>query len=195
MPLNLQDIIKLGLVGSGSGGSSGGGGGIPQADIDAAFAALAEKGVTIPEGATSADLDELIASIVTGGGIDGYDTLQGTFTVSEDVTSGYHTIECKRVATKPTYMYSLVYMIDGFPNNNGVEHLVAAVGSTILSYSSYKQTGAYLYSSGGGGSVKTSITGNEYIAFCKNNRLIIDLYTNGNPLRAGVTYGWVFFYK
>ena len=52
----------------GAGGSSGGGAGIPQEDIDAAFAALADKGVTVPDGATSADLDELIASIVTGGG-------------------------------------------------------------------------------------------------------------------------------
>ena len=61
-----KDLIAATLFG-GAGGSSGGGG-IPQADIDAAFAALAEKGVTVPDGATSADLDDLIASIVTGGG-------------------------------------------------------------------------------------------------------------------------------
>ena len=59
-----KDLIMSTLLG----GGSSGGGGIPQADIDAAFAALAEKGVTVPDGATSADLDELIASIVTGGG-------------------------------------------------------------------------------------------------------------------------------
>lgn len=62
-----KDLIAATLFGGGT-GSSGGGSGIPQADIDAAFAALAEKGVTVPDGATSADLDDLIASIVTGGG-------------------------------------------------------------------------------------------------------------------------------
>ena len=62
-----KDLVMATLFGSG-GGSSGSGGGIPQEDIDAAFAALAEKGVTVPDGATSADLDELIASIETSGG-------------------------------------------------------------------------------------------------------------------------------
>lgn len=69
-------------------GSSGGGSGIPQADIDSAFAALAEKGVTVPDGATSADLDELIASIVTGGG----ETLEiatGEYIPSEDILLHY----------------------------------------------------------------------------------------------------------
>lgn len=62
----IRNIFAAKVFG-GAGGSSGGGG-IPQADIEAAFAALAEKGVTVPDGATSADLDDLIASIVTGGG-------------------------------------------------------------------------------------------------------------------------------
>lgn len=85
----MSDVIKDVLMGklfgtsgtSSGGGGAGGGGGIPQEDIDAAFAALAEKGVTVPDGATSADLDELIASIVTGGG---GKTATGTITVSEN---------------------------------------------------------------------------------------------------------------
>ena len=81
-----KDLIRATLFGGGSstsGGSSGGGSGIPQADIDAAFAALTEKGVTVPDGATSADLDELIASIVAGGNF-----TTGTFTLAEN-TSDY----------------------------------------------------------------------------------------------------------
>lgn len=92
MPLNLQDIIKLGFVGSGSGGGSSGGGGIPQADIDAAFAALAEKGVTVPDGATSADLDDLIASIVTGGGGSDVTIQTGSVTFAE-TTKTYNFVE------------------------------------------------------------------------------------------------------
>lgn len=70
-----KDLIAATLFGG------SGGGGIPQADIDAAFAALAEKGVTVPDDATSADLDDLIASIVTGGG--GKMAI-GTITVAEE---------------------------------------------------------------------------------------------------------------
>lgn len=70
----------------GGSGSSGGGSGIPQEDIDAAFAALAEKGVTVPDGATSADLDDLIASIVAGGG-GGMWMQTGTVTLTSDETA------------------------------------------------------------------------------------------------------------
>lgn len=62
MTMTLKEIINAKLLGTGSSG------GIPQEDIDAALAALAEKGVAVPDDATSADLDDLIASIETGGG-------------------------------------------------------------------------------------------------------------------------------
>lgn len=84
-----KDLIVQTLLGGGSSGGSSGGG-IPQADIDAAFAALAEKGVTVPDGATSADLDDLIASIVTGGNSDisAFEYVEaGTFTPAEDIRS------------------------------------------------------------------------------------------------------------
>ena len=83
-----KDLIMATLLGSDS-GSSGSGGGIPQEDIDAAFAALAEKGVTVPDGATSADLDDLIKSIVTGGGatLFGRAVETGTFVPATTVSS------------------------------------------------------------------------------------------------------------
>lgn len=78
-----KDLIMATLLGSG--GGSSGSGGIPQADIDAAFAALAEKGVTVPDGATSADLDDLIASIVMGGA-SADSVAWGTYTCAENVS-------------------------------------------------------------------------------------------------------------
>ena len=87
-----KDLIMATLLGSG-GGSSGSGGGIPQEDIDAAFAALAKKGVTVPDGATSADLDDLIASIVAGGGgagtIFGRNYETGTFALATRKSNAY----------------------------------------------------------------------------------------------------------
>lgn len=83
-----RDLIMQTLLGGGAGSSGGGSSsGIPQADIDAAFDALAEKGVTVPDGATSADLDDLIASIVTGGG-DDVKLTSGTVLFAEQTTIG-----------------------------------------------------------------------------------------------------------
>lgn len=63
-------------------------------NITAALAAIADKGVTVPDGSTSDALASLIASIEAGGGgtnIDwrGFPVLTGTFTPSTDITSDY----------------------------------------------------------------------------------------------------------
>lgn len=65
-------------------------------NITAALAAIADKGVTVPDGSTSDALAELIASIEAGGGgsgtnVDwrGFPVLTGTFTPSENISSGY----------------------------------------------------------------------------------------------------------
>lgn len=119
MPLNLQDIIKLGLVsaggssgGGGGGGGSSGGGGIPQEDIDAAFAALAEKGVTVPDGATSADLDDLIASIVTGGSSGG-GIATGYIIPTEDITGDVDIVHNLGEIPKLAVVYREL-SVDGF---------------------------------------------------------------------------------
>jgi hypothetical protein len=77
MPLNLQDIIKLGLVGSGSGGSSGGGGGgWPEVPDDGATYLF----ITLPEGRTSPKVGIRVNGTVTVDWGDGTtpDVLTGT---------------------------------------------------------------------------------------------------------------------
>lgn len=54
-------------------------------NIAAALAAIADKGVTVPDGSTSDALAELIASIEAGGG--GINVAYGTVTLSEDSDS------------------------------------------------------------------------------------------------------------
>lgn len=51
-------------------------------NVSAALSAIAEKGVTVPDGSTSDALAELITSIEAGGG--GYDVIAGTFTPASD---------------------------------------------------------------------------------------------------------------
>lgn len=63
-------------------------------NIAAALDAIADKGVTVPDGSTSDALASLIARIEAGGGgtnIDwrGFPVLTGTFTPSTDITSDY----------------------------------------------------------------------------------------------------------
>lgn len=64
-------------------------------NVAAALAAVAEKGVTVPDGSTSDALAELIASIDAGGGdtLLGYNLLSGTITLSEETTGSILLLE------------------------------------------------------------------------------------------------------
>lgn len=57
--------------------------GVEKTNIAAALAAIAEKGVTVPDGSTSDALASLIASIEAGGGVK---MVTGSFTLAEDQT-------------------------------------------------------------------------------------------------------------
>lgn len=99
------------------------GGGIPQADIDAAFAALAEKGVTVPDGATSADLDDLIASIVTGGSSGG-GIATGYIIPTEDITGDVDIVHNLGEIPKLAVVYREL-SVDGFSSEPIVTKEVA----------------------------------------------------------------------
>jgi hypothetical protein len=67
MPLNLQDIIKLGLVGSGSGGSSGGGGGSSGGGAATVFGRTVETGTfTCASAQSSVRIWHSLGTIPTG---------------------------------------------------------------------------------------------------------------------------------
>lgn len=86
-----------------------------QANITAALAALAEKGVEVPEGANSNALAGLIAAIESGGGLafnpfhtrsDAY--VIGTITPAEDITTSYTLTHC---FSGEKFSLSMAYLI------------------------------------------------------------------------------------
>lgn len=191
-----KDLIAATLFG----GGSGGGGGIPQADIDAAFAALAEKGVTVPDGATSADLDDLIASIVTGGG-GGALVTTGTVTPAESVDR----IEIEHnLGSIPRI--AMCYMET---QKDKIRDEVVASGTQAFSYSINNTYAGVLYKTG------SSITSNlsldvmatsgymishedssktlpQVILSATNNSAVLCPIANSDvKFNAGTTYRWI----
>ena len=167
-------------------------------------AAIEGKGVTVPGGTLLDGMASLIESIEAGGGsgggdggwaIDGFTFLSGTFTPEADITSGYYKIKVGRYTTKPTQVYSALYIINGFPDGSTTKHGVAAIGTTMMQHGSYSNYGAYLSAQGGGTNPSASILGATAIAKAMNNELYMNIYTNECYLIAGVTYGWIFIHN
>ena len=154
-----KDLIMATLLGS---GASSGGGGIPQEDIDAAFAALAAKGVTVPDGATSADLDDLIASIKQTGGetIFGRKFETGTFTPAAKNTNiqVQHTLAAVPTAAiwwteedayaDTTQSYALLGIAIFFDETNWYGSRALITKASATSTSSVSASGKYKTSSG-----------------------------------------------
>lgn len=167
-------------------------------------AAIEGKGVTVPSGTLLDGMAALIDAIEAGGGsgggdggwaIDGFTLLSGTFTPEADITSGWYKIQVGRYTTKPTQVYSALYIIDGFPDGSTTKHGVAAIGTTMMEYGSYSNCGAYLKLSSLGASPNTSTSGTSELARAINNELYMDIYTKQCYLIAGVTYGWIFIHN
>lgn len=124
-------------------------------NVSAALAAIAEKGVTVPDGSTSDALAELIASIQAGVGINEIKIDSGTFTPAEDVSE---------YAVEPSVQMDNVVIHALLPNLDGAGLTVAPsntagyyIGYSIPGFSS-RQIQAYfsdasfggVYLSGGG---------------------------------------------
>lgn len=80
-------------------------------NINAALAAIAEKGVTVPDGSTSDALHELILSIEAGGGNNEIKIDSGTFTPAEDVST--YAVE-QSVQMDNVVMHALMPNLDGY---------------------------------------------------------------------------------
>lgn len=147
---------------------------------------------------------QAIAAIEAGGdsgggdggwAIDGFTLLSGTFTPEADITSGMYTINVETYTTKPTKVYSALYIIDGFPDGSTTQHGVAAIGTTMKNYGSYSNCGAYLKLNSLGASPHTSTSGTSAIARANNGKLYMEIYTNECILKAGTTYAWIFIHN
>lgn len=182
-----KDLIMATLFGSGGGS----GGGIPQEDIDAAFAALAEKGVTVPDGATSADLDDLITSIVTGGGAK---IKRGTITPTENgvvtINHDLGTVPDFIVVTAAT-ITKTAHVITSFIVLRGMRKSLSQIdGSAILVYSTSFNS-LSLYSGKAFGTGSTNM--NSYIKGLTENTITVgaNSASASGIFGAGVVYSWM----
>lgn len=80
-------------------------------NVSAALAAIAEKGVTVPDGSNSDALAELIASIEAGGGNNEIKIDSGTFTPAEDVSE--YAVE-QSVQMDNVVIHALIPNLDGY---------------------------------------------------------------------------------
>lgn len=79
-------------------------------NVTAALAKIAEKGVTVPDGANSDNLEALIEAIEAGGG--SVKVATGTFTTTDDITSNI--VITHNLGVKPKFMCVVYAGADNF---------------------------------------------------------------------------------
>lgn len=112
-------------------------------NVTAALAAIANKGVTVPDGSTSDALAELIASIESGGGgeidFSPFSSAKfGTFT-----SSGYSTKTVTIEGVSSCKVFAMRRVNEGGVYNEDTSHIVSAVVVNTDTWESY--VGASLY--------------------------------------------------
>lgn len=167
--------------------------GTEQSNVTAALAAIAGKGVTVPDGSNSDSLAALIESIEGGGGemdtIFGHSFEYGSITPNEDITSDYTiNFSHSHVGPVPTdsNRYNFVMWCD--TSNENVQNL-----SWLWLITGRKKTdggfsyGQYTTSNGGisnasyMGVIGNSSYSNKFIIYC----------TSSKKLLAGRKYNWI----
>lgn len=138
-------------------------------NITAALAAIADKGVTVPDGSTSDALAELIASIEAGGGgeidFSPFSSAKfGTFTIS-GISTKTVTIEgvssCKVFAMRKVNTGG-EYIVNG-------NHIISTVIVNTDTWESYVGTSLYFYSKASmTSSVKTPTLSGDTLTFTYN---------------------------
>ena len=158
-------------------------------NVTAALAKIAVKGVSVPEGAGSDDLEGLIDAITGGGGLpDGVSAMAGgTFTPAADsASSGFYDIEHGMGATPNFYIL-------GIKGDIGTEY----AGYLCLCYCvkvniSNKSVVGYAYSlTSSDGLATYSIEFTSGMGDVLFSDAKFSLYINNRPLKAGVTYTWI----
>ena len=164
-------------------------------NITAALAAIADKGVTVPDGSTSDALASLIASIEAGGGGGGGGAESGewacgTYTPTETITIGttsYVTIETG---------LSSIRFFAFLHNQNGSTHNAYEFMMVAWNYNGGNYHG-YRLAHGGSNAINSLLAG----ATLNNEYLSNTMYADGGTMRfrgpssstkvvAGNTYVW-----
>lgn len=148
-------------------------------NITAALAAIADKGVTVPDGSTSDALAGLIASIEAGGG---YDVIAGTFTPGSDAetyritNSGDLTTTTGNVLVKYGILLSEQADTDISTSNNYC---------SIVTFGDIKKS---VLARGYNSSYTKSIISGSYGIYVKQGHLFAGQYYGSGIFRAGITY-------
>lgn len=151
-------------------------------NITAALAAIADKGVTVPDGSTSDALASLIASIEAGSSdtLLGYNLLSGTITLSKETTD-------------------LIYLVEGAGFKEAHYGFCALWNSNIKIVGTID--GSYVGSSALTGGTTFAITSKDSNAY--NFKLLrpsdkgslLLLQTNEYKLKPGDMYCWIMLYR
>lgn len=164
-------------------------------DLSNAFAAVGNKGGTVPASKVSGNLASAIASIVTGGGSGGGGSgglpsgvsalTFGTFTPTSDCTSDwpvYHDL-----GQAPNFF--IIYAKDAYTQSG-----FAGGCFTQFAMPSRISTSSALYSisfvSSNGTMFQTVGVSNELMTSLSSNLFVVDAATN-RKLLSGVTYNWI----
>ena len=142
-----------------------------------------------------------IAGIEAGGGdvsVLGYNVLNGSFTLSEDMTSGNYDVYNEYLSTERGEYAVFIFMDSSFfPYSGSVKSFIWGASAPHKQYQNYaaEQHSVIGYSMGNGSNpvVKTSGMGN--FGAYSNGMLRVSIPTSDANLIAGVTYNWVIFYK
>lgn len=168
-------------------------------NITAALAAIADKGVTVPDGSTSDALASLIASIEAGGGGGDISPFMqiGTYIPSEDQKETVFEISNPDRIFGIDYGSKSIFLL--WKNETKI-----ANGSYIVMFCNGTSTGSsYSYGVRPSGSIHNSHTSDTMkVTFTRVNWNRMNVTITGNTtanftygLVAGIEYGWGFIYK
>lgn len=112
-------------------------------NVSAALAAIADKGVTVPDGSTSDALAELIAAIEAGGGASGFAKVtKGSVTITSSISSSTLTIK-HGLGQKPDI--AILYNPNGFTNDGITACIMLSNGAFVnAGYNSRNNSSARL---------------------------------------------------
>ena len=154
-------------------------------NVAAALSAIAEKGVTVPDGSTSDALAELIASIEAGGGGNGIVYTSGTLTFTSSTKCENHVITHGLGVTPQIFILCIKYYESG---NYALQNFgVISEGLRNLGYTApkfayyYTNTGINMY-------YRIGVVNNKSITIDESTITIPDL--NSGVFVSGVNYSW-----
>lgn len=158
-------------------------------NVAAALAAIADKGVTVPDGSTSDALAELIASIEAGGGASGFAKVtKGSVRITSVISSSTLTIE-HGLGQKPDI--AILYNPNGFTNDGITACIMLSNGAFVnagynRSNSSSGRRGVYFGTNGSMDETSFTVQGKLHYGGSSSASTVSFVYKDSYKWIAGV---------